>query len=281
MTWKRLITVLIILPLGAWVVFTSTFNGLPVFIAVLLVALVIAYEIANLAEKKGCKFNLWIHSIALTLSFISFFLYGMNAYDMSYLFVIQLGLITVYILTLIVIESVSGNFEMSMESITLSLFSYLLLGIFAPLIGLIKRMDMSGWILAILLLITILTDTGGWLFGKLFGRHKVKFLSSPNKTVEGFFGAFIFGILTGSVIFILQNIFSMPTKFTLPVMAVVAFSVIMASIIGDLGESTIKRWAHMKDSSDLLPGHGGFFDRFDSLIFSTPVFFVIMKLMGY
>jgi phosphatidate cytidylyltransferase len=182
---------------------------------------------------------------------------------------------------MIAIESVSGNFEMSMESITLSLFSYVLLGIFAPLLGLIKRMDMSGWILAILLLLTILTDTGGWLFGKLFGRHKVKFLSSPNKTIEGFFGALILGVLTGTVIFIIQNIFSMPTKFTLPEMAFVTFSVIIASVIGDLGESTIKRWAHMKDSSDLLPGHGGFFDRFDSLIFSTPVYFVIMKLMGY
>jgi phosphatidate cytidylyltransferase len=64
-------------------------------------------------------------------------------------------------------------------------------------------------------------------------------------------------------------------------MAVIALVCIVASIIGDLGESTLKRWAKTKDSSDILPGHGGFFDRFDSIIYTAPAFYVVMKLFGY
>jgi phosphatidate cytidylyltransferase len=150
-----------------------------------------------------------------------------------------------------------------------------------PLMCLMKVMDLSGWLVTKLLIITSFTDTGGWLFGKLFGSHKIKFISSPNKTLEGFLGAVLLGLIGGAGIYIAEIFFPLPFKFTLPETFLITAAVIISALAGDLGESALKRWAKLKDSGDLLPGHGGFFDRFDSLIFSTPVFYFLIKLMGY
>ncbi len=278
--WKRMITVLLLLPLCAVLVFTNIFNGLPVFITLMVISIFIAYEISSLFEKNGFSFNPWLHTFALTVSYISFYLYGMGTIDIGRLFVILTGIITGYLLIIISIESFSGRFEHSIENISFPVFSFIMLGIFFPLLGVLKVMDMTGWLLAILLSITFLTDTGGWLFGKLFGRHKVGFLSSPNKTTEGFLGAFLLGAAGGVMVYAAELIFPTPVKFSVPEIVLITAAVIISAIIGDLGESCIKRWAHLKDSGDLLPGHGGFFDRFDSIIFSTPVFFVIIKLIG-
>ncbi len=281
MIWQRLSTVFILLPIGIFLVFTRFFNGTPFFLAALITAIMIANEMYALFEKRGFSFNLWLHTIILTISYISFYLYGMGSYDMNYLFTIQVGIISTYIIIIMSIESISGRFDNSMENITLPVFSYILLGVFMPLLVVLKMMDLSGWLLSILLIITFLTDTGGWLFGKLFGKHKIKFLSSPNKTSEGFAGAVLMGLAGGAVIYLAEVIFPLPSKFTLFEISLISLAVIVSGIAGDLGESALKRWAHLKDSGDLLPGHGGFFDRFDSLIFSTPVFFVLIKLLGH
>jgi phosphatidate cytidylyltransferase len=281
MTFQRLSTVFFLLPIGIFVIYSRFFNGAPFFLVALISAVIIANEIYALFEKQGFSFNLWLHTIALTLSYISFYLYSLGTYDIGYLFIMQIGIISIYIIIIMGIESISGRFENSMENITLPVFSYVLLGIFTPLIAVLKVMDLSGWLLTILLIITFSTDTGGWLFGKLFGRHKVRGLSSPNKTMEGFAGAILMGLLGGAGIYIAEMLFPLPVKFSLMEMVILTVCVIIAGIAGDLGESTLKRWANLKDSGDLLPGHGGFFDRFDSLLFAAPVFYFLVKLMGH
>ncbi len=278
---KRFITVLLLLPIGIFIVFSRFGNGFPIFLVVLIIVLIISYEIFSLMERKGYKFYIWINSIAVTISFVAYYLYGLGVYDIGYLFTILLAIITIFFLLVLITESISGKFESSMENIGMSLFGFILLGIFSPIIGLIKMMDMSGWMLTVLLTITFLTDTGGLFFGKIFGRHRISFLSSPNKTLEGYLGSLIFGIISAVFLFIMQRIFAFSTSFSVLEMTLITFAIIISSIIGDLGESTLKRWAHTKDSGDLLPGHGGFFDRFDSVLLSTPVFYVIMRFMGY
>jgi len=281
MMWKRLSTATLLTIGGIFVIFIREFNGLPFFIVALFVALIIAFEINGLCEKNEYNLKLWLLSPTITLSFVSFYLYGLATYDTGYLFIIQLFLLSIYLLTSVFLESIKGNFEKSFENIAMQLFVYVLLGIFCPLSGLMKMMDLSGWMVAVFLSIAFLTDTGGLLAGKLFGKHRVKFISSPNKTIEGFIGSFIFGSTTGIFLYLIQEVILFPVRFSFSTIVILTISTIVSSIIGDLGESTIKRWAHSKDSSDLLPGHGGFFDRFDSVIFSVPVYFSIIKLLGY
>ena len=277
----RLLTAVILVPFGVFIIYFNLLNGFLVFLVMVLISIVIAYEMTIMAAKRGYKLYVSIISSAITLSAVSFYLYGLGIYDFGYFFIIQTTLLILFVLLLLVLESITGSFDNALENISLSVFTYIILGIFSPIIGLIKMMDLSGWMLSILVIIAWITDAGGLFIGKYFGKNKIKLISSPNKTIEGYLGAVLFGIIASVIIFFIQKIFVLSTRFTIIEMAALSLATILASLIGDLGESTIKRWARTKDSGDILPGHGGLFDRFDSLIFSAPVFYVLLKFFGY
>ena len=116
-------------------------------------------------------------------------------------------------------------------------------------------------------------DTFAYLIGKNFGKHKLLERISPNKTIEGFIGGMIF---TFTASFILANQF---TTLTLVQWIVIAGIVSIFGVLGDLIESMFKRQAGVKDSSNFIPGHGGFLDRFDSVIFAAPFIFIYLQLV--
>jgi phosphatidate cytidylyltransferase len=127
--------------------------------------------------------------------------------------------------------------------------------------------------LGVLLLVTFGMDTGAWFFGKNFGKHKLWPEVSPKKTIEGFFGGMLTSATLGS--FVWYYLFSDYRWY---------YSVIFAacgatSQIGDLVQSKIKREFKIKDSSNLIPGHGGIYDRIDSLIFLSPFFVIVVKYL--
>jgi len=125
-----------------------------------------------------------------------------------------------------------------------------------------------------LLLVVWLGDAGAYYIGKQFGRHPLSPRISPKKTVEGGIGGIATAILTAVVIH-----FTFFREFPL-VHAIVAGIVLsIAGVIGDLAESMWKRSAAVKDSGTLIPGHGGFLDRFDSIFFTTPILYVYWVLI--
>lgn len=134
--------------------------------------------------------------------------------------------------------------------------------------------DMWKQNLAMLLIVTFTMDTGAWFFGKNFGKHKLYPEVSPKKTVEGFVGGFLvsglFGTLFWKVFF---------NDFQWYYFIIFALAGIMSQV-GDLVQSKIKREFEIKDSSNLIPGHGGVYDRIDSLIFLSPFFALIVKYLG-
>ena len=130
-----------------------------------------------------------------------------------------------------------------------------------------------GWVLYIMMLCG-LADSFAFLFGKMFGKHKLAPQLSPGKTIEGAAGG-LFSVLVFSV---LTAVFWQ--HFTgLQIVAFVGLSLFVGliSIEGDLFESLIKREAGQKDSGRILPGHGGILDRFDSHIAASPVFYLGLK----
>lgn len=123
-----------------------------------------------------------------------------------------------------------------------------------------------------LLLVIAVSDSAQYYTGRAFGRRKLAPLVSPSKTVEGAVGGVVVATLVGAATaqYAVEGIGPVSAAALVLVM-------VLAGIVGDLFESLIKRSVGVKDSSALLPGHGGILDRIDSHLFAAPVFFVFLR----
>ena len=120
-------------------------------------------------------------------------------------------------------------------------------------------------------LVAILSDIGGLVFGKTFKGKKLTTIS-PNKTVSGSIGSLIFSLLL--VPFFYEEL----SKYNFYILIIITISISIISQFGDLFISYLKRKAKVKDTSDLLPGHGGFLDRVDGIIFAMPTGILLFSL---
>ncbi len=132
------------------------------------------------------------------------------------------------------------------------------------------------WWLLTALATVWMADSGAYFAGKRFGKRKMSPRISPNKTVEGLIGGIVMGVITCMVFSLATGI----SAASLPMVALIGFITVVAAVIGDLFESMLKRHAGAKDSSDLIPGHGGILDRVDSVLAALPVFALSKLLLG-
>jgi phosphatidate cytidylyltransferase len=126
---------------------------------------------------------------------------------------------------------------------------------------------------ALAMLGTWIADSGAYVFGKTLGKHKLAPRLSPNKTIEGYVG----GILVGTLFTVLIGLlFGLP----LSLVFILGLLVSIVSPAGDLGVSLLKRSAGVKDSGNLLPGHGGALDRIDTLLWSVALAYYLVIFAG-
>ena len=125
-----------------------------------------------------------------------------------------------------------------------------------------------------IILISVLTDIGGLIVGKTFKGKKLTKIS-PNKTISGSIGSFLFSLFLIPFFF---NFLSSYANISLFDIVLITLSISFISQLGDLFISFIKRKANVKNTSDLLPGHGGILDRIDGIIFSVPLGILLFKL---
>ncbi|MBK4714045.1 MULTISPECIES: phosphatidate cytidylyltransferase [Tenebrionibacter/Tenebrionicola group] len=129
------------------------------------------------------------------------------------------------------------------------------------------------WLLYVMVLVWG-ADSGAYVFGKMFGKHKLAPKVSPGKTWQGFLG----GLLTSAAIAWIFG-FSAHLNTSPSVLLICSIAAALASVLGDLTESMFKREAGIKDSGNLIPGHGGILDRIDSLTAAVPVFVCLLFLL--
>jgi phosphatidate cytidylyltransferase len=123
------------------------------------------------------------------------------------------------------------------------------------------------------LLIVVMSDTGGYVAGVLFGKHPMAPKISPKKSWEGLAGSLVFGATAG----VCMALFVLHVPFWAGI--ILGVSLVAVGTCGDLIESMIKRDLGIKDMSSFLPGHGGVMDRLDSLLVAAPVAWLIMYLL--
>lgn len=131
------------------------------------------------------------------------------------------------------------------------------------------------WLLAALMTVWA-ADTGAYFAGRAFGKHKLAPRISPNKTIEGLVGGLVLGVIVGMIV----ASFTGTAITSLPAVALLCAVTVLISAVGDLFESLLKRHAGAKDSSDLIPGHGGILDRADSVLAALPIFALMKGLLG-
>ncbi|MEO0076975.1 MAG: phosphatidate cytidylyltransferase [candidate division WOR-3 bacterium] len=129
----------------------------------------------------------------------------------------------------------------------------------------------AGFITLFPVAFTWINDTAAYLVGSAIGKHKLASQISPQKTIEGFVSSIIV-----SIVFTLIYLTKLFSNINIWLAIVVGLILSVAAQLGDLVESGFKRAAALKDSSQIIPGHGGFLDRIDSLLFTIPMFYYIL-----
>jgi phosphatidate cytidylyltransferase len=126
--------------------------------------------------------------------------------------------------------------------------------------------------LFLLVLTIIVSDTAQYFTGRFFGRRPLAPAISPKKTIEGAVGGFI----AGPLLLFVAGAWWLPAVGG-QLRVLVGIAIVVLGIAGDLFESMLKRSVGVKDSSALIPGHGGVLDRIDALLFAAPIYYIVLK----
>lgn len=220
------------------------------------------YEILKITFKKISLLNFISASMLLVVIFFH------ENLDNKYKYIFIIFSILLLFMEIII---TSHKIKLSDVSVILFLTVYVGLGFYS--LYLIRNVGLS---VLLYLLITIwVTDSGAYFGGMKFGKNKLSPNISPNKSIEGSVIGSLSSIFVAIIFYCFSNIFS---NILLATVITVLISVI--GQLGDLIESAYKREYKVKDSSNILPGHGGIFDRFDSLILTAPILLILLNVIN-
>ena len=146
----------------------------------------------------------------------------------------------------------------------------------------LRNLHHGQWWLMVVLAGVMFADSGAYFIGKNFGRHQLSPRLSPKKTWEGYFGGIIVGVTLTTLLATLFQRVAGPTSGITPLIGA-AVGLVMAVVptLGDLGESMIKRQVGVKDSGNILPGHGGAFDRIDAWLWAVVIGYYMISWLQF
>lgn len=250
----RIISAVIGIPVLLFILYQGGLAWTALFVLLAVIAL---YEYLDMMRKHG---HIPQFLIAYGLLFLMLFREQAAQYFLPLLMVI---------IMLIVLECVLMYPKFSLEDIAINFLGAFYIGFLFSFALLMKTIQQPFYVMLLVLLVTWGSDIGGYLFGRLWGKNKMAPLLSPNKTWAGAAG----GLVLASAVAVAFACFFPLDGLTVGQILVMAVLGSAAAQLGDLFESGMKRYFGVKDSGNIIPGHGGVLDRFDSFMLVLPVIY--------
>lgn len=257
----------------AIVVLAAAWSGPLLFgLLFLFFAAVGLYEMYDLQKHKEANAPRWFKGMTIGIFlYVQIFLVATDSIPLHYLWMLGLFIPVIFSAELIKLD------QASLTNLAITIFGWVYIVLPFSMINLLPMVSgVYDYTLPVgYFLILWANDTGAYITGKLLGRHKLYRRVSPNKTWEGLFGGVVLAI---GVSLLLSNIFDATDIIDWVMMALI---VAVFGNLGDLFESHLKRNYNVKDSGNVIPGHGGVLDRFDGLLMSLPMVIAYFKLFGH
>ena len=260
---QRIITALILLPIALCGFFLLEGSGFALFIGV--VVTLGAWEWARLAGFEAQSARVVFAAVVALL------LFGLHIFPDLAPWVLGAAVLWWAAATFLVLTFPQSAVHWSSIATKLVIGLLILLPAWQGLV-LIKAMPLGNWLIMAVMILVWGADIGAYFSGRKFGKRKLAPKVSPGKSWEGVFGGLLLSLLITAAVGVVRD-WSASQMFAALAGAAV---IVLISVVGDLTESMFKRQTGVKDSSNLLPGHGGVLDRIDSLTAAIPVFAVLL-----
>ena len=258
--------------LGAYVVVSLLFFK-PAFVLLVAVALVLgSRELHAALKRQGMNAAIVPIMVGTVGIAIGSYLAGIQRPVVFSTTSVLLGALALTVLAALVWRMPGGSHGYVRDAAA-SLFIICYVPLLGSFTALMLAGENGGARLVTFILVVVMSDTGGYVFGVLMGKHPMAPKISPKKSWEGFAGSLVFGVVAG----ICMAVLGLHAPIWIGILIGVAL--VAVGTCGDLIESMIKRDLGIKDMSSFLPGHGGVMDRLDSLLVAAPVAWLIMYIL--
>lgn len=168
--------------------------------------------------------------------------------------------------------------EVSIVDLSITAFSIMLIPFMFSFMKLLMMLEHGRVWMILAFASSICTDTMAYEIGSRWGKHKLSVVS-PKKSIEGSIAGIVGSVIACIVVALIANTY-FATNINIIIMAVAGIIFSIVGQIGDLAASSVKRYCGVKDFSQLMPGHGGILDRFDSILFISPIIYAIVYIMN-
>ncbi|MCP1443684.1 phosphatidate cytidylyltransferase [Pseudomonas sp. GGS8] len=260
---QRIITALILLPIALCGFFLLEGSGFALFIG--LVVTLGAWEWARLAGFATQSIRVAFAAVVALMLFVMHILPGLAPW------VLGASVLWWGVATYLVLTYPRSSEHWASAACKLAIGLLILLPAWQGLI-LIKQEPLGNWLIMAVMVLVWGADIGAYFSGRAFGKRKLAPQVSPGKSWEGVYGGLLLSLVITAIVG-----FARGWSFAQMLMGLFGAAIIVfISVVGDLTESMFKRQSGIKDSSNLLPGHGGVLDRIDSLTAAIPVFAVLL-----
>ena len=286
-SFKRLMSMVIALPLYFFCCTTDSLNNLPVLFASSVVTLACLYEYYAITTVNDTRKPFMFVGMftAFCINIVMYiYAFGINygwlpfggRFDVRvvlFLLVICIGLIGAF-------QILFRPLKNGIYSLSTTVFGVVLVVVFYSHIILLKSLGDGVFYIILFHGAVMSNDTFGYIGGIIFGKHKTNFTVSPNKSWEGYFSGLLMSVVSLNIAHWVFKTFYGKDLFGYFELVLLGIVLALLGNMGDLIESAIKRDGSQKDSGSIIPGHGGMWDVFDALIFCMPFFYYYLIIKG-